>query len=442
MTQILHHYIEIVRGCQHWLSSIIMSGLFFVVTALLLPSSQAWSHSTTSGTWLPVADMSESRGGHEAVLLRSGLVLVIGGIIQNDNAIDSLSSTELFNPRSGSWIPTGSMHDARADFASALIRGGKVLVAGGFKEIRSSVFRLATAELFNTRTGTWHSTGQMKVSRAAHTMTLLRNGKVLVSGGYAEDSPFVHSSAELYDPRTGIWTPTGSMNIARASHTATLLDDGRVLVVGGQGFGALDTAELYNPHTGKWNPAASLNTPRGDHSAVKLRDGTVLVSGGASNTVCCSSFFIDSAERYDPKTDTWRPAGYMNTPRFGHQSIELSTGKVLITGGAGCCMTSPLGEDPVPIPNVEVYDPRTDLWRAQESMSVARLAHTMTLLRSGQVLVTGGVSETGFNASAELFTLAKGRSHYISNRYTSLKGKSKFHNEADKIEGFKTPKYK
>lgn len=83
-----------------------------------------------------------------------------------------------------------------------------------------------------TLAGTWSSTASMSTVRYAHTATLLRNGEVLVAGGYdASNTPL--ASAELFHPATGQWTPTGYMGVARVSATATLLPNGEVLASGG-----------------------------------------------------------------------------------------------------------------------------------------------------------------------------------------------------------------
>ena len=57
------------------------------------------------------------------------------------------------------------------------------------------------------------------------------------------------ASAELYDPKTGAFSPTASMTTARTDQTATLLSDGRVLMAGGydRTTESLASAELYQP---------------------------------------------------------------------------------------------------------------------------------------------------------------------------------------------------
>ena len=45
---------------------------------------------------------------------------------------------------------------------------------------------------------------------------------------------------------------------------------------------------------------------------------------------------LDSAEIYDPKTDTWIQARRMIDNRGLHDAILLDDGKVLVTGGTAC----------------------------------------------------------------------------------------------------------
>jgi hypothetical protein len=96
----------------------------------------------------------------------------------------------------GTWSATGSMATPRLQHTATLLRGGKVLAAGGG-------CCLATAELYDPVTGTWSATGGMTTPRALHTATLLPSGKVLVAGGCCAE----HASAELFDP-TGTPAPT------------------------------------------------------------------------------------------------------------------------------------------------------------------------------------------------------------------------------------------
>src|SRR5260221_8400143 len=51
--------------------------------------------------------------------------------------------------------------------------------------------------------GTWTLTGSLHTARIYHTMTLLSNGQVLVTGGYNTTSTInILASAEMYNPPT------------------------------------------------------------------------------------------------------------------------------------------------------------------------------------------------------------------------------------------------
>jgi len=87
----------------------------------------------------------------------------------------------------------------------------------------------------------------MANARVNFTATLLKDGRVLVTGGDQMNETAL-ATAEIYDPATGTFSPTGAMLTARTDHDAILLRDGSVLVYGGQNeSGGQPTAELYWP---------------------------------------------------------------------------------------------------------------------------------------------------------------------------------------------------
>jgi hypothetical protein len=92
----------------------------------------------------------------------------------------------------------------------------------------------------------------MTVARANHTATVLKDGRVLVAGGYGPGYEPL-ASAEIFDPGSDRWTSVPDMNDAHVDHTATLLEDGRVLVFAGNESSIL-TAEIYDPVSDQWTP--------------------------------------------------------------------------------------------------------------------------------------------------------------------------------------------
>ena len=352
------------------------------------------------GTFTATGSMLNRRTEHTATLLPNGKVLIAGGISQFGQGI---SSAELYDPSTGGFSATGSMSETRISHTATLLPDGQVLIAGGYGNQGAAVAS-ATGELYNPRTGTFTPTGQMSVPRFSHSATLLNSGKVLIAGGGGGDPYAKTATAELYDPVTGVFTPTGNMTAPRSQHFATLLADGRVLIVPG-GDGDEDTgAELYDPMTqtfgltGWGNPyqmiaatatlltsgkvLVTLNPPECDilgmeaqsydpaegqfapvsnpvsglcrPSGTLLSDGMVLIASGW--------FAGPLAQIYDPASGAFSRTADMTTDRHDFTTTLLNDGTVLMSGGAHsvgngldlgsymCC---------IPLASAELYHPAT-----------------------------------------------------------------------------------
>ena len=60
---------------------------------------------------------------------------------------------------------------------------------------------------------------------------------------------------------------SANMKTARAAHTATLLKDGQVLICGGFAGSTLSSAEIYNSNSKTFKQIADMTAPRAGHSA-------------------------------------------------------------------------------------------------------------------------------------------------------------------------------
>lgn len=195
-----------------------------------------------TGTWTLVDKMSHARYGHMATLLPEGTVLIVGGAGPRGDLVYTVRA-EVFDPHSGLWENVDSITTPRGFHTAVLLNSGNVLVAGGLTLPANSPNRTTTAELFQTSSRKWVSTGSMSVPRSAGTYggALLSDGRFFIAGGRTE-------TAEIYSPMTGIWELLSHMAVARSFHTVTLLSNGRILVTGGENAnGFLATAEIYTP---------------------------------------------------------------------------------------------------------------------------------------------------------------------------------------------------
>jgi uncharacterized protein YjdB len=330
----------------------------------------------------PRNNMSSPRYQHAGTLLADGRALITGGI---DSSSPTITGADVFDPSTRIFSPTGSMISPRSNHTATLLPNGQVLIAGGF----SGTADLSSAELYDPATGLFTPTGSLNIARHGHSATLLQNGTVLIVGGGS-------TAAELYDPAAGTFTETGSMSVQRYKGTATLLGNGKVLFTGGiDGSGVyVATAELFDPSTGTFSGTGSMSAARAYHTASLLNNGTVFIAGGYNGTLT-----LASTEIYDPASGVFTPAGSLFTGRNAHASTVLPSGKVLVSGGES--QTGYLDSG-------EIFDPASGSFVMPGILGTLHypgpgVAHTATLLGTGQVLIVGGFFRGISLLGAELF---------------------------------------
>jgi Galactose oxidase, central domain/Kelch motif len=300
-----------------------------------------------------------------AAELSAGQTLVAGG---DDAQGHPISSAELYDPIAGQFSSTGAMTVPRAGHTATAISGcgcaadGKILIAGGSSTDAS--VPLASAELFDPATGSFNATGSLSQARAWHTASLISTGAqagdILIAGGVGAKA-IALASAEIYDPRTGAFTATGSMATARAYQTATWLDPsivtgefaGQILIAGGwSGDSISDTAEVYDPAGEAFVPAGTMTSARAYQTAVLMPNGKVLIAGGQ----CRGDALLATAEIFDPVKETFTATSPMRSVHAGGVASILPDSSVLIAGGRSV--------------NAEVYSPATGNFTLTAAMPV------------------------------------------------------------------------
>lgn len=356
----------------------------------------------TTNTWSATTPPNKFRTGFVLVGLRDGRALMAGGM--NKEAV-SFSSAYVFDPSTEHWSKVGLMHTARTDAFASILPDGRVLVAGGR-----------------------HSTGPNDYpwsGAIGGPLAIATAGIGWLSGPLLADvdpgatgRPL--ATAELFDPRTGEWSKTGSMRVARiadapshGSGDAVTLGDGRVLIFGSGGMGGLDSnrletirAEIYDPSTGRFSPAPAL--PVVDHSMLarlgigltddaygieqmlrllSLPDGDALIPliETQSHSI---GMEVTRTLRYDAERDVWVEVGepfvlYADVPgsnaEYGQRhpdgfAAPLADGLVLVAGGHESKAA-------------ELLDPVSGTWSRLPDMPAQAGSPAVVPLRDGSVLV-------------------------------------------------------
>ena len=337
------------------------------------------------------SDLLIPRSNHTATRLLDGRVLVVGGARARNTQTNTV---EIFNPSTGLTSPVATMHTPRSDHSATLLPDGRVLVVGGYSLPQQW---LTDAEVYDPVADTWTVIPPLFAHGNGHTATLLQNGRILVAGG-AIGSGVCTQDVETFNPQTNTWTEAAPLASGRYTHSTQLLNDGRVLLTGGWSCNSFPPlggdAMLYDPVANIWSPTGPMIVQRRYVETARLPDGRVLVAGGYNSVGGLG--ITNTAEIYNPVSNSWSAAGTLSVPRYLHSLVALPNGRMLAVNGSSDTVYSPTSL----VANMESYNPVSNQWTIIGQLQQPNIASTATLLQDGRVWGAGG--RTG-GSGAEVF---------------------------------------
>ena len=266
-----------------------------------------------------------------AALLADGRVLIVGGFGQEEQG--TLATAELFDPVTLQFTQTGSMATPRAEPLVIGLRDGRALVVGGYEaDPATDQPRWSSAEIFDAAAGTFSPAGDLAAPRlhcpcgalngvwSYPSLTVLRDGRVFITGGSKGGSGPPGTYADIFDPSSGEFSQVDvGCDASRSAQVG--LRDGRVLVtclVGRNGTGT-NQARLFDPSTNMFSDAPGLATAN-NGNATLLPDGRVLLTG---------SILDPGSELYDPSTGRFELLRTQIRPNGGQTGFDIGGGRVL-----------------------------------------------------------------------------------------------------------------
>lgn len=270
-------------------ATLLQNGKVLVVGGTSEPNGPAMAsaeiYDPASRTWTDAAPMAQPRAHHVAVPLNDGRVLVVGG--DGGPGQPDPAGSEIYDPGTNSWTSITALFGPRATGPIAVqLPDGRVVIDDGLRQVVPG-----GVELYDPATGqVTYGHALNPTERSWATAALLPGDTVLIAGGQQTYQPTgAFNTTDIYDPSKDTtaggaapWSAGPAMHVGHCHHTMTVRKNGTIIVAGGR-CGTSDSiavVEIYNPITAMWAVVAPMKSARGFHVAVLLGDGTVLLAGG------------------------------------------------------------------------------------------------------------------------------------------------------------------
>ena len=308
-----------------------------------------------------------------------------GDILMWDAWESPTSNAKLWNPLTNVFtnVPVNaglfcSGHATAAD--------GKLVVMGGHTPNGSGIKNIM---VFDPVTKTWSRKADMQYARWYPSVTQMPNNQMIAFSGQIVQGTFANTP-EIYNPTTNISAalPFTTPQLQEIQYPqTTVLPSGKIMSISTEKGGVL----VYNPATGSWTNTGTTPVPYGVWTS--YAPGKYLITGGGSDFDSYDPGNPEPSQKtvrlLDMTNDTpaWSTAGNLNFARSFHNVTMLPTGKALAIGGS----TTVNDFSTTGTQTAEQWDPTTNTWAQMASPSKPRMYHSISmLLPDGRVLSSGG----------------------------------------------------
>ncbi len=290
------------------------------------------------------------------------------------------------------WEKLASMHQARYDFAGALL-DGQIYVFGGAKNNEDFS---NTLESYHFALNDWYELPKNNGVRppVSEVTGVALDGKLFVLGAAVLSEEGVWNYAFVYDPDSLTWLRFTDAQLGydmppQAANAPVLAYDGKIYRFGGENVNATNgemyvrqEVDVFDPATGLWSVIAFLPY-RLINPLVALIDDTAYIVGGATE-----NGYSDNVLALDLSTGNWVNNGKSigNIPSASSfmtgAAAPVINGRIYCTGG---------WNNPFEVPSymVQMFDPAIRLGWVQLSTNEA-IAAQMTIAREGALYIVGG----------------------------------------------------
>jgi hypothetical protein len=312
--------------------------------------------SYVNGTWSQLADGPNGPLYYASAVLRDGRVFVAGGE-DNSGGGGDLLAAEIYNPLTNAWtaLPTPAGWTAIGDASSCVFPDGRVFL--GYIEGPQCA-------IYDPVTNAWSAAANMLHGTTnEETWTLLQDQTIIVcdsAGAPQTEKYLIASNQWITCPNT----PTDLVEAASIEiGPALALPDGRLFAVGATGQTALYTMPPISSQPGTWAQGPTFPVVAGKQLGAKDAPGCLLPNGlvlcavgpvdGVGGDYLAPTYFYE----FNPTTNTLAATNNPPTnggPPFVGRFLLLPTGQVLFASGTeNLQVYTPTGApDPMWKPNI------------------------------------------------------------------------------------------